>query len=223
MTQVAAAEESRAAPQAAVHRRRRRRAAHASREPRADFKLRLVHEDEREVLGDRGAAATTHYTQFGKIGSPGQTRLSEIGSATAAQADADKRAMQKRKEGYKNVPLDGRRLMRALVVVALLASGCSYFRLKGLPADMPSPPTERPIATTRCSCRPSTVALPGCSLIGVISLINDQDPGEMSNRGQAIGFFSVLTAVIGVSAIVGFNRVGRCLEAKQAYDAAHPS
>ena len=31
--------------------------------------------------------------------------MTEIGSATGARADADKRAMQKRKEGYSNVPL----------------------------------------------------------------------------------------------------------------------
>jgi DNA ligase-1 len=35
-----------------------------------------------------------------KVGSPGQTRVSDLGSATAAQSDADKRAQQKRREGY---------------------------------------------------------------------------------------------------------------------------
>ena len=42
-----------------------------------------------------------HITRFGKIGSQGQMRLTEIGSATACKSDAEKRAMQKRKEGYK--------------------------------------------------------------------------------------------------------------------------
>lgn len=42
-----------------------------------------------------------HVTKFGKIGSGGQMRLTEIGSATAAKTDAEKRAMQKRKEGYR--------------------------------------------------------------------------------------------------------------------------
>jgi DNA ligase-1 len=42
-----------------------------------------------------------HITRFGKIGSQGQMRLTEIGSATACKTDAEKRAMQKRKEGYK--------------------------------------------------------------------------------------------------------------------------
>ena len=47
---------------------------------------------------------TTLRTQFGKLGSPGQTRLAELGSASGAKSDAEKRAMQKRKAGYKNVP-----------------------------------------------------------------------------------------------------------------------
>jgi DNA ligase-1 len=42
-----------------------------------------------------------HITRFGKLGSQGQMRLTEIGSATACKTDAEKRAMQKRKEGYK--------------------------------------------------------------------------------------------------------------------------
>jgi len=42
-----------------------------------------------------------HITRFGKIGSQGQMRLTEIGSATACKTDAEKRAMQKRKEGYR--------------------------------------------------------------------------------------------------------------------------
>lgn len=69
-----------------------------------DFKLRLEHEDEGKFW-EVEVKGTKHYIKFGKIGSPGQTRLTDIGSATAAIADANKRAMQKRKEGYMNVPL----------------------------------------------------------------------------------------------------------------------
>ena len=43
---------------------------------------------------------TQQFTKFGKRGSPGQTRLADLGSASAARTDADKRAQQKRKEGY---------------------------------------------------------------------------------------------------------------------------
>jgi DNA ligase 1 len=43
---------------------------------------------------------TTHITRFGKVGTPGQNRISELGSAEAAKADAEKRAQQKRREGY---------------------------------------------------------------------------------------------------------------------------
>ncbi|MBA3539567.1 MAG: DNA ligase, partial [Deltaproteobacteria bacterium] len=67
--------------------------------PAADFFVSLIHHDENKFwqIEVRGS---TQYTRFGKVGSPGQTRLSEIGSATAARSDADKRAMLKRKEGY---------------------------------------------------------------------------------------------------------------------------
>ncbi|NVB85557.1 MAG: DNA ligase [Kofleriaceae bacterium] len=63
------------------------------------FKVSLVHEGENkwweiEVKG------TAHYTRFGKVGSAGQTRVSDLGSPAAAEADADKRAQQKRREGY---------------------------------------------------------------------------------------------------------------------------
>jgi DNA ligase-1 len=61
--------------------------------------ISLVHQAEQkwwkiEVKG------TAHYTTFGKVGSAGQKRVSDLGSAAAAQADAEKRAEQKRKEGY---------------------------------------------------------------------------------------------------------------------------
>jgi DNA ligase-1 len=65
----------------------------------ADFKVRLVHDVENKFweVEVRGG---TYYTRFGKLGSPGQTRLTELGSATAAKSDAEKRAAQKRREGY---------------------------------------------------------------------------------------------------------------------------
>ena len=65
----------------------------------AGFTVSLTHQAEQKwwKIEVRG---TAHYTSFGKIGSPGQTRVSDLGSATAAQTDADKRAQQKRKEGY---------------------------------------------------------------------------------------------------------------------------
>jgi DNA ligase 1 len=63
------------------------------------FKVSLVHHGEQKFW-EIEVRGTAHYTRFGKVGSPGQTRLVELGSATAAQTDADKRAQQKRKEGY---------------------------------------------------------------------------------------------------------------------------
>jgi DNA ligase 1 len=63
------------------------------------FKVSLVHEGENKFW-EIEVRGTAHYTRFGKVGSTGQTRLVELGSATAAQSDADKRAAQKRKEGY---------------------------------------------------------------------------------------------------------------------------
>ena len=68
----------------------------------ADFHVRLVHETESKFweIEVRGGQ---HVTKFGKLGTAGQMRLTDIGSATAARTDAEKRAAQKRKEGYKLV------------------------------------------------------------------------------------------------------------------------
>ena len=70
--------------------------------PAADFIVRLEHPDEHKfwTIEVRG---TQQLTKFGKLGSPGQTRLADLGSASAARTDADKRAQQKRKEGYRTV------------------------------------------------------------------------------------------------------------------------
>jgi DNA ligase len=68
----------------------------------ADFHVRLVHETENKFweIEVRGGQ---HVTKFGKLGTAGQMRLTDIGSSTAARTDAEKRAAQKRKEGYKLV------------------------------------------------------------------------------------------------------------------------
>ncbi len=65
----------------------------------AEFSVSLVHPTEHKFwrVEVRG---TAHYIQFGKVGSAGQTRMTELGSATAARADADKRAQGKRRDGY---------------------------------------------------------------------------------------------------------------------------
>jgi DNA ligase-1 len=70
-------------------------------QPAADVKVRLVHDDEHKFW-EIEVRGSTYYTRFGKLGSPGQTRVTELGSASAARSDADKRAMQKRREGYRN-------------------------------------------------------------------------------------------------------------------------
>lgn len=72
----------------------------------AEYHVRLEH-DEEQKFWEIEVRGTQHVTRFGKLGSAGQMRLSEIGSATAARTDAEKRAMQKRKAGYRNVPLAG--------------------------------------------------------------------------------------------------------------------
>ncbi len=70
-------------------------------QPAADYAVHLLHDEEKkfwsiEVRGKQ------QFTRFGKIGSPGQTRLTDVGSASAAKTDAEKRAIGKRKEGYRN-------------------------------------------------------------------------------------------------------------------------
>jgi len=64
------------------------------------WKTSLVHDSEHkfwriEVRGKH------HIATFGKLGSTGQMRLTEIGSTTGARSDAEKRALAKKKEGYR--------------------------------------------------------------------------------------------------------------------------
>ena len=66
---------------------------------KADFLVSLVHPGEKKFW-EIEVRGTQYFTRFGKLGSPGQTRVTDLGSATAAKSDADKRAMQKRREGY---------------------------------------------------------------------------------------------------------------------------
>ncbi|MDQ3371078.1 MAG: WGR domain-containing protein, partial [Myxococcota bacterium] len=64
------------------------------------FSCKLVHPTEHKFW-EIEVRGTQHLTRFGKVGSEGQTRLTEIGSATACKTDAEKRAVQKRKAGYR--------------------------------------------------------------------------------------------------------------------------
>jgi len=70
--------------------------------PPADWAVRLEHPDEGKFweIEVRGGQ---QLTRFGKLGSPGQTRLTELGSASDARSDAENRAMHKRKAGYRDV------------------------------------------------------------------------------------------------------------------------
>lgn len=71
---------------------------------KADYHVRLEHAEENKFW-EIEVRGTQHVTKFGKLGSAGQMRLTEIGSATAAKSDAQKREMMKRREGYTNVAL----------------------------------------------------------------------------------------------------------------------
>jgi DNA ligase 1 len=65
----------------------------------ASFVCKLLHSAEGKFwhIEVRGSH---HITRFGKVGSQGQMRLTEIGNEMACTADAKKRAMTKRREGY---------------------------------------------------------------------------------------------------------------------------
>jgi DNA ligase 1 len=67
-----------------------------------DWRCKLVNNDEGKFW-EIEVRGKVHIAKFGKIGSTGQMRLTEIGSATAAKTDAEKRAIQKRREGYATV------------------------------------------------------------------------------------------------------------------------
>lgn len=65
------------------------------------FRARLVHDGDSKFweIEVKGAS---HVTRFGKVGSTGQQRLVELDSAADCRADAEKRAAQKRREGYRD-------------------------------------------------------------------------------------------------------------------------
>ncbi|HEY0254278.1 MAG TPA: WGR domain-containing protein, partial [Kofleriaceae bacterium] len=65
-----------------------------------DYFTRLVHDDEKKFW-EVSLHGSVYYTHFGKLGSTGQTRVTDVGSKTAARTDVEKRAAQKRKEGYR--------------------------------------------------------------------------------------------------------------------------
>ncbi len=62
------------------------------------LRIILVHPEGK--FWDIEVQGQTQITRFGKVGTTGQNRIAEYDSAEAAQADAEKRAQQKRKEGY---------------------------------------------------------------------------------------------------------------------------
>jgi DNA ligase-1 len=68
----------------------------------ADYFVRLEHPTEHKFW-EIEVRGKEYFIRFGKLGSPGQTRVTDLGSATAAKTDAEKRAAQKRREGYENV------------------------------------------------------------------------------------------------------------------------
>jgi predicted DNA-binding WGR domain protein len=62
----------------------------------------LVNDDE-DKFWKIEVRGTHHFATFGKNGTTGQVRLTNMGVASAAKTDAEKRAMAKRKEGYRIV------------------------------------------------------------------------------------------------------------------------
>jgi DNA ligase 1 len=69
----------------------------------APYKITLVHAAENKFWSIE-VKGNAHHTTFGKLGTPGQTRLVNLASETAARNDADKRAQQKQREGYVLLP-----------------------------------------------------------------------------------------------------------------------
>ena len=65
----------------------------------AELVIELTHPTEHKFWTMEVRGATQHL-HFGKEGHAGQTRVTELGSPEAARSDAEKRAAQKRKEGY---------------------------------------------------------------------------------------------------------------------------
>ncbi len=67
----------------------------------SDWKVELVYSDEKSNKFWRAKTDGADFTvNYGRVGTDGQTKTKDLGSADKATAELDKVAAQKRKKGY---------------------------------------------------------------------------------------------------------------------------
>lgn len=120
--------------------------------------------------------------------------------------------------------MSGRRSVALLATLSTLG-GCSFLLVRG-PRDVGTPAREYPRCTSSMTWPAVDGVLGILAGIGVLSALNqsdadyrlgnpDTDPD--TQRTQATITFGILTAVAGVSAFVGYQRVRRCTSAQEAF------
>lgn len=118
----------------------------------------------------------------------------------------------------------------ALVAVISMLSGCSFLFVRG-PQDTGTPPRAYPLCTDSMTWPAVDGALALLFGIGMFSAINQSDEDYLRNnpdtradeqRTSAAIAAGILTAVAGVSAFIGYQRVNRCAGAREEFARAYP-
>jgi hypothetical protein len=122
------------------------------------------------------------------------------------------------------------RAVALVAIVSLVSSGCSFLLVRG-PQDTGTPPRAYPLCTDSMTWPAVDGALALLMGIGMFSAINQSDEDYAINnpddpadeqRTQAAISLGILTAVAGVSAFIGYQRVNRCGTAREEFAKAYP-
>jgi hypothetical protein len=122
------------------------------------------------------------------------------------------------------------RVLALVAMVSMVASGCSFMLVRG-PQDLGTPPRAYPLCTDSMTWPAVDGALALLFGIGMFSALNQSDEQFMSGnpdrdaddqRTEAAISLGLLTAVAGVSAFIGYQRVNRCGSAREEFAKAYP-
>ncbi len=123
-----------------------------------------------------------------------------------------------------------KRAVALVAVISMLSSGCSLLLVRG-PQDLGTPPRAYPLCTESMTWPAVDGALAllfGIGMFSAISqsdeqyVINNPDKSADDQRTEATIGLGLLTALAGVSAFLGYQRVNRCGAAREEFAKAYP-
>ena len=122
------------------------------------------------------------------------------------------------------------RVLALVAIMSMLTSGCSFLLVRG-PQDTGTPPRAYPLCTDSMTWPAVDGALGLLFGIGMFSALNQTDEeyaignpdrSASDQRTEAAISLGLLTALAGVSAFVGYQRVNRCGGAREEFAKAYP-